>query len=89
MVGRSRWDAELTGYIPRGGILDRERFTVDKCQICKAGVSLIRALMATNRCQEEIAIGFTKFCVKMKIEDERVCTGLVNEFKVGGRSSVM
>ena len=87
MVGQSRWDAELAGYAPIGGVLDLERFTVDKCEICKAGVSLIRALMATNRSEEEIAIGFDKFCVKMKIEDERVCTGLVNEFKVAGRSS--
>jgi len=59
-----------------------EQLSLTKCEICKAGITLIQGLMSLNRSEDEITDGVRNFCIKLQIEDRRVCTGLVNEFKV-------
>lgn len=55
--------------------------TVD-CDVCKVGVSLIQTLLKLGESQDEIAKAITDLCEFLKIEDARVCKGIIPEFKV-------
>ena len=72
--------AKLAGYASTGGTL--ERLLLNKCEVCKTGIRLIQLLISLNRSEAEITDGVRSFCIKLQIEDKRVCAGLVNEFKV-------
>lgn len=72
--------AKLAGYASTGGTL--ERLLLNKCEVCKTGIRLIQLLISLNRSEAEITDGVRSFCIKLQLEDKRVCAGLVNEFKV-------
>lgn len=79
LIDQSVGDVKLPGKLSIGGA--PELLLLTKCKICKAGVTLIQGLMLLNSSEREIADGVRNFCIKLKIEDQRVCTGLVQEYK--------
>ena len=53
-----------------------------ECVLCKVVVGFIQSLVQQNMSKDEIAEELGKLCVDFDIEDKRVCTGIVEEFKV-------
>ena len=51
------------------------------CGACKLGVTLLQTYVKQHKSKDKIASLITKFCISLKIEDERVCRGIVQEFK--------
>lgn len=52
------------------------------CVLCKGAVDLIQSLFEQQKTKNQIANAVRKYCIDLKIEDERVCTGIVNMFQV-------
>ena len=53
------------------------------CEICDYIVSHVKDLVARGSTQEAV-VWFARFvCIEFKIEDDRVCSTIVEEFKVG------
>ena len=51
------------------------------CRICKLVAALVEEYVGLKKTDDEIASLVTKICIDLKIEDKRVCTGIVQEFK--------
>ena len=51
------------------------------CTVCKVAAGLLHAYLELGSTEEEIVKGLTKLCINLKIEDVRVCTGIIPEFK--------
>ena len=51
------------------------------CTVCKVAAGLLHAYLELGTTEEEIVKGLTKLCINLKIEDVRVCTGIIPEFK--------
>lgn len=52
------------------------------CILCKGIVYLVQTQAAKGSTKEEIAKIITKVCIFFRIEDERVCIGIVSVFQV-------
>lgn len=52
------------------------------CELCYSFVSFARYLVEKGSTQQEIVKFATSACIALKIEDERVCRAVVEEFKV-------
>lgn len=52
------------------------------CILCKGIVYLVQTQAAKGSTKEEIAKIITKVCILFRIEDERVCIGIVSVFQV-------
>ena len=59
----------------------KERIDLD-CDACVVVVDLIQFLARQNASEAEMVHGVTRFCIDLKIEDNLVCTQVVQEFKV-------
>ena len=51
------------------------------CSLCKTVAGFLRYYLELGKTEDEIVKEFTKVCIDFKIEDERVCYGVVREFK--------
>ncbi|GFS08780.1 sphingomyelin phosphodiesterase-like [Elysia marginata] len=56
------------------------------CGVCKAGVTFLQILAAQNSTKEEIVKAAVATCIKLSIESENVCKGIVPAFAVSERS---
>ena len=52
-----------------------------ECEACKVMTGFIQKLFLLNSTEEFIAKEARFLCIKLKIEDTRVCTGIIPEFK--------
>ncbi len=51
------------------------------CEFCKVATGLVQSYLELETTEEEIVKLLTQFCIKFKIEDVNVCTGIIPEFK--------
>ncbi len=51
------------------------------CTFCKIATGLIQAYFKLESTEDEIVNVLTKVCIDLKIEDVRVCKGIILEFK--------
>ena len=79
MMIADKWDVEEL----RKQLHDptKERIDLD-CDACVVIVDVIQFLVRQNADEEEIAKAVTELCITLKIEDNLVCTQIVQEFKV-------
>ena len=54
---------------------------VAECDACKVFTDIAHIAFKTKPNQAEIVKFLTKICIKMKIEDSTVCTGIIKEFR--------
>ena len=52
------------------------------CDFCKLVVKLVQSIFETNASEDFIADVITTACKKFQIEDDYICTTIVQEFKV-------
>lgn len=73
------------GSTLKQSFLDRlHKFTShfkEECDACKAFTEIAHIAFKTKPNENEIAAFLTKICIKMKIEDKRVCDGIIKEFQ--------
>lgn len=55
-----------------------------ECDACLVAVEALKIYSETGRSKKEIVELATRICIVFKIEDKRVCTDIVQEFKVIG-----
>lgn len=58
------------------------KFSSVDCDICILFVSGLKALVEKGSTQDDVAKFATKACKDLKIEDDRVCTAITQEYKV-------
>ncbi|XP_065062750.1 sphingomyelin phosphodiesterase-like [Rhopilema esculentum] len=51
------------------------------CTICKIGTGILQSFLEQGSTEGEIVKLLTKICINLKIEDTRVCTAVILEFK--------
>ena len=51
------------------------------CSLCKMLTGVLHYFIDNEFTEEEVVKGITKICIDLKIEDQRVCYGVVREFK--------
>lgn len=52
-----------------------------ECDACKALTEVAQIAFKTKPNEDDIAKFLTKLCIKLKVEDNRVCTGIIQDFK--------
>ena len=52
------------------------------CELCKLTSGVLELVLEANSTEEEIMKVITDYCVFAKIEDERVCSAAIEEFRV-------
>ena len=53
-----------------------------ECEACKVIATLIRELLEMNKSKDELLKAVETLCIDLKIEDARVCKGIVKMFQV-------
>lgn len=79
MMISDKWDAETLNKQLHDS--SKERIDLD-CDACKILVDMIQFLARLNSSEDEIAAALAKYCIDRKLEDNLVCTQVVQEFKV-------
>lgn len=51
------------------------------CEVCKLLVSLAQAAFLANKIEDDVVFEAQKICKELKIEDDRVCTQVILEFR--------
>ena len=51
------------------------------CTVCKVGTAILQSFLEQGSTEGEIVKLLTKICINLKIEDTRVCTAVILEFK--------
>ena len=60
-----------------------QKYQIDlMCDSCKVIFFMLQELLAQQKSQDEIAKILTEACIKLKIQHERVCQGIIQMFKV-------
>ena len=58
------------------------KYSAIDCDICILFVNGLRALVEQGSTQEDVAVFATRVCKDLRIEDDRVCDAITQEYKV-------
>ena len=55
--------------------------SIGSCEVCKLLASLAQAAFLVNKIEDDVIFVAQKICKELKIEDDRVCTQVIAEFR--------
>ena len=79
---KTRGELELAGAQRKKECGTFLKYSAIDCDICILFVNGLRALVDQGSTQEDVAVFATKVCKDLKIEDDRVCDAITQEYKV-------
>lgn len=78
---KTRRELELAGAQRKKECGTFFKYSAIDCDICILFVNGLRALVDQGSTQEDVAVFATKVCKDLKIEDDRVCDAITQEYK--------
>lgn len=69
--------------------IKQSKTTAGTCYSCKFGIALLQHLLEFGKGKEELAALAQTICVMLRVEQPRVCQGIVNVFKVSSRGDCL